>query len=194
MKSGELSGKVVRLPMEEIHPYPGNPRVITDEAVDAVEDSIRRYGYQQPVVVDKDHVVIVGHTRLEALRRLGAASALVLVTDLDEKAAAEYRLVDNRTGELAEWNEDSLAIELREFDEDLLDEYFPDADLEIQTIEEAQVSNEDVKDAQERLENRKGLPDPPSVKIECPACHGVFEVFADTLPGATKDLLRAMKK
>ena len=86
-----------------VTPYEKNPRKIGELAIEAVAASIRDFGWQQPIVVDKDNVVIVGHTRLLAARRLNLAKVPVVVADLSEDEARAYRLVDNRTHEFSEW-------------------------------------------------------------------------------------------
>lgn len=119
----------VTLPIDDIRPYWRNPRKISDAAVDAVADSITRYGYQSPIIVDPQHVVIVGHTRLRALRKLGWTQVPVLVADLPPAKVREYRVMDNRTSEFTRWDDDALLLELREFSEDVLASYFPTVDL-----------------------------------------------------------------
>src|SRR4029453_10413316 len=98
--------------VDQIKPYPGNPRD-NDAAVDAVAASLREFGFRQPIVVDTDGVVIVGHTRLKAAQKLGLAQVPVHVaTDLTEAQVKAYRLADNATNEIAGWNYEMLPIEL----------------------------------------------------------------------------------
>ena len=98
--------------VQEIIPYENNPRN-NDEAVDKVAESIREFGFQQPIVIDKDGVVIVGHTRLKAAKKLGLETVPVVMADnLTEEQAKAYRLADNKTNEFAEWDFDALDIEL----------------------------------------------------------------------------------
>jgi len=106
------------LALDAIRPYWRNPRVLTPEAVEAVASSIQAYGYQAPIIVDENNVVVAGHTRLAALRRLGWPEVEVLVCDLDPALAAEYRLIDNRTAEYSAWDEDMLVRELAAFTDD----------------------------------------------------------------------------
>jgi DNA modification methylase len=95
-----------------IKPYPGNPRD-NDGAVEAVMQSLREFGFRQPIVVDVEHVIIVGHTRHKAAQKLGLKQLPVHVaTDLTEAQVRAYRLADNATNELAEWNYELLPIEL----------------------------------------------------------------------------------
>ncbi|MFK7882888.1 MAG: ParB N-terminal domain-containing protein, partial [Phycisphaerales bacterium] len=91
--------------------YPDNPRD-NDAAVAAVAESIERFGFRQPIVVDKDSVVVVGHTRLKAALKLGIKWVPVHVADLTEEQARAYRLADNRTGAIATWDAGLLQSEL----------------------------------------------------------------------------------
>lgn len=114
MKIGDLK----TLTLDQIKPYWRNPRRISEEAVETVKRSIENYGYQQPIVVDEDHVIIVGHTRYTALRRLGVDAVPVLIAKgLSEQKIKEYRLVDNRTAEYTSWDFDVLVEELHRLDE-----------------------------------------------------------------------------
>ena len=89
--------------LSEIKPYPGNPRV-NDAAVAAVAASIREFGFRQPIVVDEDGVIIVGHTRWKAARKLGLETVPVHVAmGLTPAQVKAYRLADNKTGELSDW-------------------------------------------------------------------------------------------
>jgi DNA modification methylase len=98
--------------VESVTPYEGNPRV-NDAAVEAVAHSIRSYGFRQPIVVDKDGVIVVGHTRWKAAKALGLEQVPVHVAlDLTPEQARAYRVADNKTAELAEWDKDLLRIEL----------------------------------------------------------------------------------
>ena len=98
--------------IEEIKPYERNPRV-NDQAVDAVAESIRKFGFRQPIVVDKEGVIVIGHTRWKAAKKLGLEKVPVHVAeDLTPEQAREYRIVDNKTAELADWDIELLQIEL----------------------------------------------------------------------------------
>jgi len=101
-------------PRAEIKPYEKNPRV-NDAAVDAVAESIRRFGFRQPIVVDGDGVIVCGHTRWKAAQKLGLDKVPVHVArDLTAEQIRAYRIADNKTAELAEWNLELLPIELAE--------------------------------------------------------------------------------
>lgn len=104
--------KIELRPIDQIRPYPGNPRQ-NDQAVDAVAASLKEYGFRQPIVVDGDGVIIVGHTRFKAAQKLGLAKVPVHVaTDLTPAQVKAYRIADNATNEIAEWNYELLPIEL----------------------------------------------------------------------------------
>ncbi|MCC6678178.1 MAG: ParB N-terminal domain-containing protein [Phycisphaerales bacterium] len=97
-----------------IKPYDRNPRR-NDAAVEHVARSIRLYGFRQPIVVDKDGVIVVGHTRLKAAASLGMTQVPVHVAlDLTPEQAKAYRLADNRSAEIAEWDLELLPVELGE--------------------------------------------------------------------------------
>jgi site-specific DNA-methyltransferase (adenine-specific) len=99
-------------PLATVRPYPGNPRC-NDGAVDAVAASIRQFGFRQPIVVDGAGVIIAGHTRLKAAERLGLKEVPVHVAaDLTPAQVRAYRLADNKTAELADWDLALLAPEL----------------------------------------------------------------------------------
>ena len=110
---------IVEKRLDEIRPYANNPRK-NDEAVEAVANSIREFGWKQPIVVDADGVIIVGHTRYKAAQMLGFETAPVLVADdLSDDKVKAYRLADNKTNELAEWDFQLLSEELEGLDMDM---------------------------------------------------------------------------
>jgi len=100
--------------IDDIRPYEANPR-INDAAVDAVAASLAEFGFRQPIVVDGDGVIIVGHTRWKAAKKLGLAKVPVHVaTDLTEAQVKAYRIADNQTASIAEWDFELLPIELKD--------------------------------------------------------------------------------
>lgn len=105
MKAREIS-------ITKLHEYENNPRY-NDGAVQAVAESIRRFGFKVPIVIDKNGVIIAGHTRLKAAKLLGMEKVPVIqADDLTTEQAKAFRLADNKTGELAEWDMTKLAQEL----------------------------------------------------------------------------------
>ena len=104
--------KIENLKIDQIKPYPRNPRK-NDAAVGKVASSLKEFGWQQPIVVDKDMVVIAGHTRLAAAISLGFEKAPVLIAStLTPSQIKAYRIADNRVAEEADWDSGLLKIEL----------------------------------------------------------------------------------
>ena len=98
--------------LDEIKPYENNPRH-NDNAVDAVANSIREFGFKVPIVVDSEGVIVAGHTRYKAAQKLGLETVPCLVADdLNEEQINAFRLADNKVGELATWDLDTLKVEL----------------------------------------------------------------------------------
>ena len=140
--------QIQNVPITSVKPYEKNPR-FNDDAVDAVAKSIKEFGWQQPIVVDSEMVVIAGHTRLKAAERLGLTEVPVIVADnLTHEQVKAYRIADNKTGEIAEWNYDLLPFEIKDlqdanfdlsllgFDSDELDKLLNgDADKQVATGE-----------------------------------------------------------
>lgn len=129
--------KVQSTSITDIKPYPKNPRD-NDAGVDAVANSIKEFGWQQPIVVDKDNVIIVGHTRYKAAKKLGMKEVPVVVaSNLSDEQVRAYRLADNKTGELTDWDMGLLDDELGDItDIDMSDFGFdldvPDDEEEVQ--------------------------------------------------------------
>src|SRR5499427_4474857 len=105
--------KVCWWPIDKVIPYARNSRKIPERAVDKVAASIKEFGFRVPIVVDKDGVIICGHTRLLAAKKLGLEEAPVHVADnLTPAQVRAYRLLDNRSHEETSWDEDLLGLEL----------------------------------------------------------------------------------
>lgn len=108
--------KVQNVSINDIKPYPNNPRD-NDAAVGGVAKSLQQYGWQQPIVVDKNNVIIVGHTRYKAAKKLCMKEVPIVVADkLSPEQVKAYRLADNKTGENAVWDNKELLKELNSFD------------------------------------------------------------------------------
>lgn len=104
---------VQEISIDKVIPYWHNPRN-NDKTVERLMKSIREYGFNQPLVVNKDMVLIVGHARLKAARKLGLATVPCVIVDLTDEQAKKYRIADNKIQELTDWKEDDLFKELRE--------------------------------------------------------------------------------
>jgi len=130
--------------LDKVVPYDRNPRN-NEAAVDKVCESIQKFGFRQPIVVDGDFVIIAGHTRWQAANKLKLKSVPVHVADITESQAKEYRLADNKTAEYSTWDFDALAVELAELEQmdvetdwlefELPDEPAPDNANEIEANE-----------------------------------------------------------
>lgn len=106
--------KTREIKITELKPYENNPRH-NDAAVDKVAESIKQFGFKVPIVVDKDLVIVCGHTRLKAAEKLGLEKVpCVVADDLTEDQIKAFRLADNKTAEFAEWDVDKLVDELDE--------------------------------------------------------------------------------
>ena len=106
--------QICNIKITDIIPYDKNPR-LNDGAVEAVANSIKEFGWRAPIVVDKDMVIICGHTRLKAAIQLGLEEVPVHIADnLTPEQVQAYRIADNRTGEIAEWDYSLLPVELKE--------------------------------------------------------------------------------
>ena len=102
--------------LSEIKPYENNPR-INDDAVDDVAESIKQCTYIAPIVIDEDGVILAGHTRYKALRKLGFEECdVIVVSGLSEDQKKKYRLYDNKTAEFASWDQKKLSEELSDVD------------------------------------------------------------------------------
>ena len=98
----------------DLIPYAKNPRR-NDGAVDAVAESIQRFGFKVPIILDRDGVIVAGHTRLKAAKKLGLETVpCIIADDLTPEEIKAFRLADNKTAELAEWDFDMQAAELRD--------------------------------------------------------------------------------
>lgn len=104
--------KVKSVKLSEIYPYYDNPRDNTN-AVEPTKESIRRFGFVKPILVDKAGVIIAGHTRYVAAYQLGMEYVPVVYSSMDDEMAKKYRILDNKLAEKSSFDEDQLLEELR---------------------------------------------------------------------------------
>ena len=123
--------EAVMMNIGDIHPYENNPRR-NAKAVDAVANSIREFGFKNPIIVDKDMTIISGHTRRLAALQLGLKEVPVIVgDDLTDEQVKAFRLVDNRVADLAVWDDALLEKEMAKvIDMDLSDYGFDPEKIE----------------------------------------------------------------
>lgn len=100
--------------LKDIRPYPNNPRV-NDKAIDRVAASINEFGFNSPIIVDKDLMIINGHTRYKASQKMNLPKVPVVIVDnLTEEQIKAYRIADNKTAEYSEWDYEKLIQEIQE--------------------------------------------------------------------------------
>ena len=111
--------KIETVPIEKIVPYENNPR-INDEAVKYVAESIKQFGFKNPVILSENNVIIAGHTRVKAAKKLGYTEIpCIYARDLTDEQIKAYRLADNKVSEMSVWDFDKLEEELAEIDMDM---------------------------------------------------------------------------
>ena len=128
---------IVELSINEIKPYEKNPRK-NDKSVDKVANSIKEFGFKVPIVIDKDKVIVCGHTRYKASKKLGLSKVpCVVADDLTEEQIKAYRLADNKVGEDSLWDMDLLNEELEDiFELDMTEFGFDFAEEETEVEED----------------------------------------------------------
>lgn len=144
MSKGKLN--LVQMKISDLVMYENNPRK-NDNAVEAVANSIRSFGFKVPIIIDKNNVVICGHTRVKASKKLGMDEVpCVIADDLNEEQVKAFRLADNKVSELAEWDLDKLAEELQFIDMDMLQFGFEDLEesMERDVLEDEFNENEEL--------------------------------------------------
>jgi DNA modification methylase len=148
-------------PIAAVQPYENNPRH-NDAAVDAVAASIREYGFRQPLVVDEDDVIIVGHTRYKAALKLGLTEVPVHVAvGLSPAQARAYRIADNQTATMSSWDDDKLPLELLGLQE-------MGFDLDLTGFSGDELLRLLGSDANEGLTDPDAVPEPPDEAITQP--------------------------
>ena len=179
--------KLTTLKLTEIKPYWRNPRN-NEAAIAAVKQSIKDYGFNYPIVVDGDNVIIAGHTRYKALQELGVKEVpCVVKKDLTPQEIKEYRIADNKTSELSSWDMDKLIPELREIeDAENMEIYFPTISLEELIADTAGATNfknptaENIGKVETKMqmtfEDRSKAQQSAYVEVICPHCAEAFHV------------------
>lgn len=110
---------ILQIPIEKVTPYTNNPRC-NDTAVNSVAESIKEFGFKVPIIIDKNNVIVAGHTRVKAAKILGLESVpCIMADDLSEEQVNAFRLADNKVAEAAEWDFDKLEEELNNISIDM---------------------------------------------------------------------------
>lgn len=150
------------IPIDDIKPYKNNPR-LNEEAIPYVMNSIKEFGFKNPIILDKNNVIVAGHTRLESAKRLNMEEVPVIYADdLTEEQVKAFRLADNKVAEKSLWDYTKLDEEL----ENILD-----IDMSMFDFENIEETNLD--DFFEDNDNKK---EKESKLIECPYCHKPIEL------------------
>ena len=136
--------EIIYKKLEELKPYENNPR-FNDDAVEYVANSIKNFGFKVPIVIDKDGVIVAGHTRYKASIELELEEVPCIVADdLTEDQIKAFRLADNKVSEKATWNLDLLNFELEDIGINMEDFGFSDIDIDLDTeIERTDLSDKE---------------------------------------------------
>ena len=147
---------IIEVKVSDIRPYEKNNKKHPQEQIEDVATSIKQFGFKQPLVLDKDNVIIIGHCRFEAAKLLGLETVpCVIASDLDEEKVRKLRIADNKTNE-SDWDMEALKFELQDLKFDEFNFEFPnfsDDDVELET---------EVGDLKDSTLKEK--------EIECPYC------------------------
>ena len=159
----EEKREIVYKSLDEIKPYERNARN-NDNAVDSVANSVKQFNFNVPITVDKNGVIVSGHTRYKAAKKLGLERVPVIVLDdLTDDEIKAYRLADNKTGELADWNTKLLDEELQSIlDIDMTDFGF-DENIEFAPSDEVEVKIDEPTEIEHK-------------EVTCPHCGEVFKI------------------
>tara|TARA_Y100001938_G_scaffold135340_1_gene196883 strand:- start:941 stop:2116 length:1176 start_codon:yes stop_codon:yes gene_type:complete len=150
--------KIELAAIDTIKPYPNNPRKLSDIAIEKVAKSIKEFGFRQPIVVDKDKVIVVGHTRYRASKKLGYKQVPITIAEnLTKEQINAYRIADNRTNEEAKWDDELLKTELKELD-------YKDFDLKMTGFDDKQI-NDLLFEEKQGLTDDDAVPDTPEEPI-----------------------------
>lgn len=149
--------EIINKKIEELKPYENNPRN-NEKAIDYVANSIKQFGFKVPLVIEKDGTIVTGHTRYEACKKLGIEEIPCIVADdLSKKQIKAFRIADNKTNDMAEWNDDLLSIELKDIldDIDMTDFGFGEFELSILTedMEPEDYDDDLIKEYSENADN-----------------------------------------
>ena len=156
---------IIDINISELKEYENNPRH-NENAVEPVANSIKEFGFKVPIIVDKNNVIIAGHTRLKAAKYLGLNIVpCIIADDLTEEQIKAFRLADNKVSEIAEWDFSKLEDELRNISE---------IDMNLFEFDMSSFENEEESSKTESYSNQEIDPseyDDEEFEHECPKCH-----------------------
>lgn len=146
---------ILNLGLEEIKPYEKNPRN-NDNAVDAVAASIREFGFKVPIIIDKDNIIVAGHTRYKAAKKLGLKTVpCIKADDLTDEQVKAFRLADNKVAEQADWDFELLNEELETITMDM-DQFGFDLPEDDDEETQTEIIEDDVPDVPEEPKSKYG--------------------------------------
>ena len=159
--------EIKEIEIEKIIPYINNPRKNLN--IDKVASSIKEFGFQQPIVLDKEYIIIVGHTRFEAAKKLGIKKVPVQIANLNKNQAKAYRIADNRLNEDAKWDNELLNFEIS----NLIENNYGIDSIGFESVElENILKNTEEKDLEE---NFKEIDSELETSKTCPKCGFEFD-------------------
>ena len=160
--------KIIKKDIEELIPYENNAR-INDAAIDVVANSINDFGFKNPCIIDKNNVLIAGHTRVAACKKLGIKEIPCIVADdLTDEQIKAFRIADNSSAQVAEWDMDKLMAELQDIDYDMAKYGLAE---QMEQIAEQIDNNINIDDFFTNDEPKEK----EHKKIQCPHCREWFE-------------------
>ena len=150
--------EIINKKLDELKPYENNPR-FNDDAVEYVANSIKEFGFKVPIVIDKDNVIVAGHTRYKASMELGLNEVpCIIADDLNEEQIKAFRLADNKVGEQASWDFELLDEELNDLGLNMEDYGFDNISIDWAEVDE--LSENTYEEPSHRM-------------LECPKCHHI---------------------
>ena len=156
----EKEVKIKRMSLANIKPYEGNPRKISEEAVETVADSIDRFGFNQPLVVNQDGIICVGHTRYLAAKKLGLKTVPVYQKGMTDSDFKKYNINDNKSGEISKWDAELLVEIFGDLGEDIDGTGFSEIEIQnfMEPVEEAvPPSDDDAYEGEEEGDEKSPL-------------------------------------
>lgn len=164
--------EITQVKTESLIPYALNARDHGQQQVDRIANSIAQFGFNQPIVVDENSVVLVGHGRLEAAKKLGLKEVpVVRKTELTESQKKAYRILDNKLQNDSTWNFESLEVEL----EALAEENFDLEGFGLDELEKLFSSGKDSDSFVRQDSTREIDPSQFTMQCKCPRCHFEFD-------------------
>ena len=167
--------KVLDISLNQIKPYTNNPRN-NDRAVEVVAQSIKEFGFKNPIVLDRDYVIINGHTRYLAAQKLCYTFVpAIIADDLSDEQVKAFRIMDNKSSEFAEWDYERLLAEVLELDNSGYDLDFTGfTELELAEIRENLMDFENIDDIDTTVDEFETTSSGKT--MHCPFCDRDFEV------------------